>query len=192
MKTLLVVAHPRQSSLTWAVADVFGAAIVARGYAVERANLVQEGFDPTLHPPDEPDWGDPVKTYSAVVQAEMRRIERNAATVLVFPVWWWSMPAILKGWIDRVWNNGWAYGGRKLPHRQALMIGTAAGSAEGYRRRGYDEAMLTQLVVGVMNYCGIDDAELRLLYEVTENPERRAEHLLAARAFGRDFAKRPA
>ena len=42
---------------------------------------------------------------------EMERIERNQAPVIVFPVWWWSMPAILKGWIDRVWNNGWAYGG---------------------------------------------------------------------------------
>jgi putative NADPH-quinone reductase len=56
MQTLLVVAHPRQSSLTWAVADLFDAAIVARGHAVERANLVQEGFEPSLRTPGEPDW----------------------------------------------------------------------------------------------------------------------------------------
>ena len=83
---------------------------------------------------------------------------------------------------------------RKLPHRRALLIGTAAGSAEDYRRRRYDEAMLTQLVTGIMNYCGIAEAELRLLYDVTdsEGADRRGEHLQQARALGRSFAPIPA
>ena len=187
MKTLLVVAHPRQSSLTWAVADVFGAAIVARGYAVERANLVQEGFDPTLHPPDEPDWGDPVKTYSAVVQAEMRRIERNAATVLVFPVWWWSMPAILKGWIDRVWNNGWAYGAQQYPHRRVWMIGIAGVTKDSYAKCGYDDAMRVQLEVGVLEYCGIPERRMEILYGAIEGTDYVQEILVRARQLGAEF-----
>jgi NAD(P)H dehydrogenase (quinone) len=55
-----------------------------------------------LREADEPDWNDPDKIYSEDVQREMQRIERNEATVMVFPVYWWSMPALLKGWIDRV------------------------------------------------------------------------------------------
>jgi putative NADPH-quinone reductase len=39
----------------------------------------------------------------------MDRIERNDATVMIFPVWWWSMPALMKSWVDRVWSNGCAY-----------------------------------------------------------------------------------
>jgi len=192
VRVLVVFDHPRRQSFCGAVLDEFVAGLAESRHEYEVADLNAEGFDPRMPEADEPDWDDADKRYSEPVLREQARIARNEALAFVFPVWWWSAPAMLKGWIDRVWNNGWAYGGRKLPHRQALMIGTAAGSAEGYRRRGYDEAMLTQLVVGVMNYCGIDDAELRLLYEVTESPERRAEHLLVARAFGRDFAKHPA
>ena len=50
-----------------------------------------------LREPDEPDWGNPDKVYSSGALREMERIERNQATVIVFPVWWWSMPAVLKG-----------------------------------------------------------------------------------------------
>jgi NAD(P)H dehydrogenase (quinone) len=73
----------------------------------------------------------------------MHRIERNEATVMVFPVYWWSMPALLKGWIDRVWNNGWAYGARKFPQQRAWMIGIAGAVESGYTKRGYDTAMRT-------------------------------------------------
>jgi NAD(P)H dehydrogenase (quinone) len=62
-------------------------------------------LDSVLREPDEPDWGNPDKVYSSGVIREMERIERNQATVIVFPVWGWSMPAMLKGWIDRVWKN---------------------------------------------------------------------------------------
>jgi NAD(P)H dehydrogenase (quinone) len=187
MNTLVVVAHPRRTSLTWAVADLFGAAIVARGHAVERANLVQEGFDPTLNTPDEPDWADPDKTYSAVVQAEMRRIERNAATVLVFPVWWWSMPAIMKGWIDRVWNNGWAYGVHLYPHRRVWMLGIAGNTKDSYAKRGYDDAMRTQLEVGMLEYCGIPERRMEMLYGAIEGTEYVQEILVRARALGAEF-----
>src|SRR5262245_29894305 len=104
MKVLLVSAHVRDSSLTRAVADAFAAEGAENGHEVERADLMAEGFDPVLREVDEPDWDNPDKRYSVEVQREMARIERNEATVMVFPVWWWSMPALLKGWIDRVWN----------------------------------------------------------------------------------------
>ena len=187
MKTLLVVAHPRQSSLTWAVAELFSAAIIARGHSVERANLVQEGFDPTLQTPDEPDWADPAKTYSANVHAEMRRIERNAATVLVFPVWWWSLPAVMKGWIDRVWNNGWAYGANQYPHKRVWMIGIAGGVRDYYAKRGYDHAMRAQLEVGVLEYCDIPDRRMEILYGAIEGPQYVEQILVRARELAAEF-----
>jgi NAD(P)H dehydrogenase (quinone) len=108
MKTLIVLAHPRSSSLTFAAATAFAEAIAERGNDVAWADLVREAFDPVLLSADEPDWNDPNKCYSAAARAQMDRIERNDATVMIFPVWWWSMPAVMKGWVDRVGNNGWA------------------------------------------------------------------------------------
>ena len=107
MKTLLVVAHPRQNSLTAFVAKQFADTLQRNGHEVEYADLVAEEFDPVLREEDEPDWEHPDKQYSQGVRNEMRRVERNSATVMIFPIWWWGMPAILKGWIDRVWNHGW-------------------------------------------------------------------------------------
>ena len=141
MNILLVLAHPRQNSLTHQVAAAFAEAAIQDGHVIEMADLVAEDFDPVLREVDEPDWNDPDKHYSADVQTEMARVERNDATVIVFPVWWWSMPAVLKGWIDRVWNNGWAYGARKLPHSRALLIGSCSSSAHGFAKRGYDRAI---------------------------------------------------
>jgi NAD(P)H dehydrogenase (quinone) len=82
----------------------------------------------------------------------MARIEHDDATVMVFPVHWWSMPAILKGWIDRVWNNGWAYGARKFPQRRVWMIGIAGTLNDAYQKRGYDTAMQTQVNIGILDY----------------------------------------
>ncbi len=112
----------------------------------DRRSQDAEGFDPRLPVADEPDWDSGHAVYSAEVLKEQQRITRNDALAFVFPVWWWSFPATTKGWIDRVWNNGWAYGDRKLPHKKALLIGTASGDEAGYPKRTYDGAMRTQLV----------------------------------------------
>jgi NAD(P)H dehydrogenase (quinone) len=188
LNTLLVVAHPRRASLTFTVATVLARELERCGSRVEWADLVREGFDPVLAPEDEPDWGHPDKRYSAAVHAEMARIERNDATLLVFPVWWWSMPALLKGWIDRVWNNGWAYGGRSYPHRRVWMVGIAGVSAEDYGKHGYDAAMRTQLDLGVLGYCEIPDRRLELLYGSLEGAAPVKEVLGRAAAIARQFA----
>ena len=188
MKTLLVVTHPRRSSLTFAVAASLAHELDSRGSSVEWADLMREGFNPVLPTEDEPDFRDPDKRYSAAVRAEMARIERNEATLLVFPVWWWSMPALLKGWIDRVWNNGWAYGGRFYPHRRVWMVAIAGVSAEDYGERGYDVAMRTQLDIGVLGYCGVADRRLELLYGALEGEARAKEILARAALIGREFA----
>jgi len=186
--TLLVVDHPRRSSLTFAVAQAFAGALQRADLGLEWADLAREGFDPRLGELDEPDWSDPRKRYSEAVRAEMARIERHDATVLVFPVWWWSMPARLKGWIDRVWNHGWAYGDRLYPHRRVWMIGVAGSGEEAYRKRGYDLALRTQLEVGVLEYCGVREPRLELLYGVIESPAAAAAALVRARALGEEFA----
>jgi len=187
MKTLLVMAHPRINSLTASVADIFTSGLEKNGHVIERANLVQEGFDPVLREVDEPDWDDSDKRYSPEVQREMERIERNDATVMIFPVYWWSTPAILRGWIDRVWNNGWAYGDRSFPQRRAWMIGVAGNSAEGFAKRGFDDAMQAQLNVGILDYCGVEERRLELLYGSIEGQEFVDQILLDAERLAAEF-----
>ena len=187
MKTLLVLAHPRRNSLTAAVADIFAAGLGKNGHDVEWANLIQEGFDPVLREEDEPDWDNPRKVYSPEVRHEMERIERNEATVMIFPVYWWSVPGVLKGWIDRVWNNGWAYGDVSFPQRRAWMIGIAGNSSSGFAKQGYDKAMSIQLDVGVLDYCGVQERRLELLYGSIEGQSYVDQILIDAERLASEF-----
>ncbi|MGE3229462.1 MAG: NAD(P)H oxidoreductase [Hyphomicrobium sp.] len=187
MRILLVVAHPRTQSLTHAAADAFAEAATAAGHTIEWADLMAEGFDPVLREADEPDWSNATKAYSPAVEAEMARIRRNEATVMVFPVWWWSMPALLKGWIDRVWNNGFAYGDASYPHARALMIGVAGTDEKAYQKRGYDQAMQTALETGILGYCRIADGRLELLYGSMDGEAADALIIARARELGAAF-----
>jgi NAD(P)H dehydrogenase (quinone) len=187
MNILVVFDHPRRDSLCGAVLESFTAGLVRAGHRPEIADLRAEGFDPRLPVADEPDWDDGDKVYSAAVLAEQARVSRNDAIAFVFPVWWWSFPATTKGWIDRVWNNGWAYGDRKLALRRALLIGTASADAAAYAKRGYDEAMRVQMVVGMMNYCGIARADLEILHDVMAGDAERVALLARAGELGEGF-----
>jgi NAD(P)H dehydrogenase (quinone) len=187
MKILVVFDHPRRDSFCGAVLDSFLSGLEGAGHDAEIADLRAERFDPALPAADEPDWQDDDKVYSETVLAEQARIARNDALAFVFPVWWWSFPATTKGWVDRVWNNGWAYGSRKLRHSGALLLATASGSAESYSKRRYDEAMRIQLVAGTMNYCGIMKSDLEIFHDVTDNDVARTRHLDRARELGATY-----
>ncbi|MDE1997262.1 MAG: NAD(P)H oxidoreductase [Rhizobiaceae bacterium] len=165
MNVLVIFDHPRRASFCGAVLDAFVNGLAETGHSVDIADLRAEGFDPRLSPEDEPDWDNPRKIYSPAVLAEQARIQRNDGLAFVFPVWWWSFPATTKGWIDRVWNHGWAYGDRKLPHSKALFLAVSSGDEEDYAKRGYDVAMQTQLVTGIINYCGIEEGTLEHLHD---------------------------
>jgi NAD(P)H dehydrogenase (quinone) len=186
-KALLVVAHSRAGSLTHQVSDVFGRALRDAQWNVEVADLAAEGFDPVMREADEPDWANPDKIYSPAVQSEIDRIKRNDATIMVFPVYWWSMPALLKGWIDRVWNHGFAYGGAQFPHRRVWMVGIAGNHHDAFAKRGYDQAMQTTLTVGILGYCSVEEARLDILYGSIEGPENPPRILNDAAALAREF-----
>ena len=193
MHALIVVAHPDQGSLTHSVARHLaeGVAQPGEGHSVEIADLSDEGFKPeftltdlAVHRRDVP--------IPADVATEQARIDRADALVLVFPVHWWSMPALLKGWVDRVFSNGWAYDEgpdiksvKKLRHLKVHLVGLGGASASTYERRGYRDAMKTQIDHGIFDYCGarVVTSELLLGSEAAEV----ALHLETARSIGRDL-----
>jgi NAD(P)H dehydrogenase (quinone) len=184
---LLVIAHHRRDSLTGQVADRIAQALVANGNSVEFADLVAEGFDPVLRQEDEPDWDNPNKVYSPAVVGEIERIRRNDATIMVFPVYGWSVPAMLKGWLDRVWNYGFAFGPRTYPHKRVWMIGIAGNTREDFVKRRYDEAMQISLNLGLLGYCRISDRRLELLHGSTEGPQYPPLILKRAEEIAREF-----
>ncbi|GGR66302.1 NAD(P)H oxidoreductase [Streptomyces roseolus] len=164
--TLLVHAHPRTDSLTAQVAGLVHARLKEGGGTVDVLDLYAEGFDPVLRPADEPDWENREKVYSPVVRAHMDRITAADDIVVVFPVWWMAPPAVLKGWIDRVWNYGFAYGRSKprLAGKRMLWLALMGGPEAEIERLGLSTALDVQLRLAVSRYCGIENASVEIVY----------------------------
>src|SRR5688500_11151025 len=101
MHALVVVAHTDPQSLTQSIARRVAESIVATGHTAEIADLAAEGFDPSFGPADHAHFGRTAPAPAEVL-AEQARLDRADALVLVYPIYWWSFPALLKGWIDRV------------------------------------------------------------------------------------------
>lgn len=109
MHTLVLFAHPDPASLTASTARRIADGLVASGGTAEIADLAAEGFDPR--------YGDAdlavLRGAGGIpddVLREQERVERADALVFVHPVYWWGMPALMKGWLDRVLTFGWAFG----------------------------------------------------------------------------------
>lgn len=108
MKCLVVVTHPLEESLC----HFFGEHIVAQlnnqGHEVLIENLYESGFDPVLSENERLSYYS--EAYDASdVKSQVHRLKEAEAIVLVYPTWWFSFPAMLKGWFDRVWAPGIAY-----------------------------------------------------------------------------------
>lgn len=189
MHALIVVSHPEPGSLTHGIAHRVGQGIASAGHGFEVADLAAEGFDPRFTAADLAVHRKQA-TPPADVLGEQARIDRNQALVMVYPVYWWSMPGLMKGWIDRVFSNGWAFDfgpqGRlvkRLQHLQVHLLGVAGADAPTYARHGYADAMKTQIDHGIFDYCGARVASSTLLPDSeVQDP---ASHLETAQAIGR-------
>ncbi|CAN7294881.1 NAD(P)H-dependent oxidoreductase [Aminobacter sp. LjRoot7] len=189
MHALIVVAHPDPKSLSHGIAAQIAEGVMLAGHTFEIADIAAEGFDPRYTATDLAVHRREVAP-AADVAAEQARIDGADTLVLVYPVYWWSMPALLKGWIDRVFANGWAYDEgagiepvKRLRHLKMHLVAIGGATTRTYARHGYFGAMKTQIDHGIFDYVGAPVATSELMLDTeTQGP---AEHLEAARAIGR-------
>jgi NAD(P)H dehydrogenase (quinone) len=187
MKVLLVFAHPEQRSLNAALRDVAVAELRELGHEVEISDLYALGWKASVDREDFPALSDNARLKVAAasqthykagqltsdVQAEQQKLLRADGLILQFPLWWFSMPAILKGWVDRVFSYGFGYGigehsDRKWGDRygegtfagkRAMLIVTAGGWAPHYSPRGINgpiDDLLFPIQHGILHYAGFD------------------------------------
>lgn len=200
MHLLTVFSHPFTDRYPRAVMDAFHEPFRAAGHTIDVLDLHREGFDPRFTPEDHAHfWGGPVPDEIAAMH---RRVEDADRLAFVFPVYWWGMPAMMKGWIERVFTVGWAYQygagvedrGKQpltslLGNVPTILIGIGGSSKRTYDKYGYDEAMRTQIDVGTFAYCGVTDVTSHLIYDVEgeHNSAVRDEGLPQAAEIGRAF-----
>jgi NAD(P)H dehydrogenase (quinone) len=139
MNVLIVYAHPEPTSFTAAMKDAAFNTLTAAGHHVEVSDLHAEGFNPVagrhdftsvaddkrFHYQSEQLHAAKVGGYSAELVREQARLQKADFFVFVFPIWWGGLPAILKGWFDRVCSYGVAYADGKR-YKSGFFLGRRA------------------------------------------------------------------
>ena len=105
MKVLVLYAHPVETSFGAALHRAVIDRLNANGHAVDDCDLYAEGFDPRLSAEERLAYHDPAANRAGVA-AHVERLLAAEALVMVFPVWNFGLPAILKGYLDRVFLPG--------------------------------------------------------------------------------------
>jgi putative NADPH-quinone reductase len=115
MRILMIYCHPRPDSFSAALRDAAADALTASGHSVELRDLYAEGFDPVLSAHQRGAYYDETESTHGL-EDHIASLRRAEGLVLVYPTWWFGMPAMLKGWFDRVWLPGVAFrlGGPKV------------------------------------------------------------------------------
>lgn len=177
---LIVHAHPEPRSFSAAQMRAAERRLVAQGWAVTVVDLHAIGWDPVLDPSQFPPGAHfkPQAEQMAAVRAgrldpvvaeQLEALLAADLLVLSFPLWWFSVPAILKGWLDRVLVMGAVFGGdlglfdeAALAGRRAVLLLTTGGSAEAFgpgSRFGDLEALLYPIHHGTLRFVGYDVLE---------------------------------
>lgn len=179
MKVLIVHAHPEPQSFTAALRDQAVATFEAQGHQVQVSDLYAMNWNPVASADDfvhreNPEYlvyaleqrlGVKSQSLAADIQQELDKLLWADLVVLNFPIFWFSAPAILKGWIDRVLVSGVCYGGKRfydqggLAGKRALVTVTLGGREHMFGEgaiHGPLEEMLRPILRGTLAYVGFD------------------------------------
>lgn len=102
MRVLIVLAHPVPESFAHALHGRVASTLVGAGHEVRELDLHRIGFDPVLSTEDRRHYHTP-EVNAARVADQLAHLQWAEGLIFVYPTWWYSLPAMLKGWIDRVW-----------------------------------------------------------------------------------------
>ncbi|WP_040796560.1 NAD(P)H-dependent oxidoreductase [Nocardia higoensis] len=186
MKTLIVYAHPEPKSLNSSLKDLAVSTLATAGHEVRVSDLYAMNWKAVIDAADYgPDASSPLQvvqdsgrafdagTLTPEVRAEQEKLLWADTIIFQFPLWWYSMPAILKGWVDRVFTYHFAYGVGEhsdtrygepygegtLAGRRAVLSVTIGGQGSHYSARGINgpiDDLLFPIQHGILFYPGIE------------------------------------
>ncbi len=102
LRYLVVFAHPDPDSFSAALCAAAVSALREAGHHVDLIDLYAEDFDPRMTTDERRAYESPTPILSSQVDAYARLVRDAEGLVFVYPTWWWGLPAMLKGWLDRV------------------------------------------------------------------------------------------
>lgn len=203
MKIFIVYWHPEPHSFNAAMFRTACETLAAAGHEVKTSNLHEMGFDPVSSRRNFALVKDPsyfkqqieemhateMHGFAAEINSEMEKIEWCDLMIWQFPLWWFGLPAVLKGWVDRVFAMGRIYGFEHIYDtgvfrgKRALLSLTTGGPEEAYRSGGFNgdiTAILRPIQRGMLQFVGFDVLMPQIVYApVRMTDDQRKQHLTA-------------
>jgi NAD(P)H dehydrogenase (quinone) len=178
LSVLVVHAHPEPASITSRLKDAFVDELTRRGHRVAVSDLYADGFVPTVTRQDfieqahaqhfwvleEQQHASDHDGFAPEIDEQIARVRTSDIVVLSFPLWWYSVPAILKGWIDRVFVQGFAFTATDtfahgpLTGKSAMLMLTAGYGPKDFGPGGTSgdlDILLHHLQYGTFGYTGM-------------------------------------
>ncbi|HEX9157266.1 MAG TPA: NAD(P)H-dependent oxidoreductase, partial [Syntrophales bacterium] len=175
MKVFIVYAHPEPKSFNGALFRTAQDVFREGGHEVQVSDLYAMGFNPVVSRKNytsvkDPDYFKPqIEDMHATesggfapdIEAEIRKMEWCDFMLWQHPLWWFGLPAILKGWVDRCFAMGRTYGGGRLYEngvfkgKRAMLSITTGGPAEAYAKGGFNgdiHAVLRPIHRGIFSF----------------------------------------
>lgn len=187
-QALIILAHPEPTSFTAALARAAVNALVTAGWDVMCTDLYTEQFDPVsdrrnfvgephskrvFRQQDEERLAFANNRFTPILAAEQEKLRRADLIIWQFPLWWGGMPAIMKGWIDRVLASGVAYGGGRkfqtglLRGKFGLLSATTGGAELSFTQDGFGtmEAVLHPIQRCIIEFSGLTALRPNIIYQ---------------------------
>ncbi|MGO0060572.1 NAD(P)H-dependent oxidoreductase [Brevibacillus fluminis] len=158
MKAYIVFAHPGESSFNHSILQKVTSYMDKEGIDYRVNDLYKTNFQPVFSESDMHNIAE--GRVSGDIEEEQQQVTDADLLVMIYPVYWWSQPAILKGWIDRVFTHKFAFRYEAdgpvglLTGKRAIVITTTRESEEEMQRSGMDEVLEKQIADGVLSFVG--------------------------------------
>lgn len=188
MKIFIILAHPEAKSFNGALFNSAKSALESFGHDVRYTDLYQQKFNPISDRDNFTNEFDPNylklqleelhasenNSFSFELTQEMNKLEWCDLMIWQFPLWWYGTPAILKGWIDRVFAMGRIYdhdnvfNTGKLRGKKVMISTTVGGSQEMYQKNGFlgdINSILRPIQRGVFEFVGLEVLRPHIVYE---------------------------
>lgn len=160
MRHLIIYAHPNENSLNHHLLNTVIETLQYHNEEIIVRDLYDIGFNPVLSLNDM--QGQRMGKVSDDVKTEQDHISWAEQITFIYPIWWTGLPAMMKGYIDRVFSYGFAYrydqGIQKglLKGKKTVIINTHGKSHEEYEKTGMDKALTLTSDNGIFIYSGLE------------------------------------
>jgi NAD(P)H dehydrogenase (quinone) len=205
VRVFVVYWHPEPKSFNAAMFETACGTFAAGGHEVRTSNLHEMRFDPVssrtnfvtvkdnnyFKPQIEEMYATEMNGFSEEIESEIRKIEWCELMIWQFPLWWFGLPAALKGWVDRVLAMGRTYGGSRIYEsgvfrgKRALLSLTTGGPEGAYSKGAFNgdiNAILRPIHRGMLQFVGFDVLEPQIVYGPVRLTDEQRKQQLAAYA----------